>query len=71
MEQKQLTRQYCQQFNMSGVNKVIDELILQAESQALASWITLSASCGSKLITDNIRTPSNGSNRPDCQNTMT
>ena len=34
MEQKQLIRQYCQQFNRSGVNKGIDELITQAESQA-------------------------------------
>jgi DNA replication protein DnaC len=35
MEQKQKIRQYCQQFNMTGVNKVIDELITDAESRAL------------------------------------
>jgi len=34
MEQKQLIRQYCQQFNMSGINKVIDELITEAEAKA-------------------------------------
>jgi DNA replication protein DnaC len=34
MEQKQLIRQYCQQFNMSGVNKVIDDLITEAEAKA-------------------------------------
>lgn len=34
MEQKQLIRQYCQQFNMSGVGKVIDELITEAETKA-------------------------------------
>ena len=30
-----MIRQYCQQFNMSGVNKVIDELILEAETKAI------------------------------------
>lgn len=35
MEQKQMIRQYCQQFNMTGVNKVIDQLITDAESKAL------------------------------------
>ena len=30
-----MIRQYCQQFNMSGINKVIDELIIEAETQAL------------------------------------
>lgn len=35
MEQKQMIRQYCQQFNMTGVNKVIDELITDAQSRAL------------------------------------
>lgn len=35
MEQKQMIRQYCQQFNMTGVNKVIDELITDAETRAL------------------------------------
>jgi len=34
MEQKQLIKQYCQQFNMSGINKVIDELITEAEAKA-------------------------------------
>ena len=35
MEQKEVIRQYCQQFNMTGVNKVIDELITEAESKAM------------------------------------
>jgi DNA replication protein DnaC len=35
MEQKQMIRQYCQQFNLTGVNKVIDELITDAEAGAL------------------------------------
>ena len=35
MEQKQKIRQYCQQFNMTGVSKVIDELITDAESRVL------------------------------------
>jgi DNA replication protein DnaC len=35
MEQKQMIRQYCQQFNMSGVNKMIDELLIEAETKAL------------------------------------
>lgn len=34
MEQKQLIRQYCQQFNMSGVSKAIDGLITEAEARA-------------------------------------
>lgn len=34
MEQKQLIRQYCQQFNMSGISKSLDNLITEAESQA-------------------------------------
>lgn len=34
MEQKQMIRQYCQQFNLTGVNKVIDELITDAEARA-------------------------------------
>ena len=34
MEQKQLIRQYCQQFNMSGISKSLDTLITEAESQA-------------------------------------
>jgi DNA replication protein DnaC len=35
MEQKQLIMQYCRQFNMSGINKAIDELITKAEAQSL------------------------------------
>jgi DNA replication protein DnaC len=35
MEQKQMIRQYCQQFNLTGVTKVMDELIANAESKAL------------------------------------
>ena len=35
MEQKQMIRQYSQQFNLTGVNKVIDELITNAETRAL------------------------------------
>lgn len=35
MEQKQLIRQYCQQFNITGINKTIDELITDAEHKAL------------------------------------
>ena len=34
MEQKQLIRQYCQQFNMSGINKAIDQLLTEAEAKA-------------------------------------
>ncbi|MGB6116139.1 MAG: IS21-like element helper ATPase IstB [Comamonas sp.] len=35
MEQKQMIRQYCQQFNLTGVNMVIDELITDAQANAL------------------------------------
>lgn len=34
MEQKQQIRQYCQQFNITGINKAIDDLINQAETKA-------------------------------------
>lgn len=35
MEQKLMIRQYCQQFNMTGVSKAIDDLITDAETRAL------------------------------------
>jgi DNA replication protein DnaC len=34
MEQKLLIRQYCQQFNMSGINKAIDNLLTEAEKKS-------------------------------------
>lgn len=34
MEQKEVIRQYCQQFNLTGVNKVIDDLVTEAEAKA-------------------------------------
>jgi DNA replication protein DnaC len=34
MEQKLLIRQYCQQFNMSGINKAIDNLLTEAERKS-------------------------------------
>ena len=35
MEQKQLIRQYCQQFNISGITKSIDQLVNEAESKSM------------------------------------
>jgi len=35
MEQKLQIRQYCQQFNLTGTAKVLDEMITDAESRAL------------------------------------
>ena len=35
MEQKQITRQYCQQFNLSGINKSLDDIIVEAEHKTL------------------------------------
>ena len=34
MEPKLLIRQYCQQFNMSGINKAIDNLLTEAERKS-------------------------------------
>lgn len=34
MEQKLIIRQYCQQFNITGINKNLDDLIAEAENKA-------------------------------------
>src|SRR5258706_8651022 len=35
MEQKEVIRQYCQQFNLTAVTKVIDDLVSEAEAKAM------------------------------------